>query len=284
MFQIWKLFGKLYFGLDDPNGGGGEPSGQPPEPNGNAPEPNAEPVPTSPTDFVELEGVKVPQSTFEKIARERFKGAFDAEANRDKWQAENTREAQRLKQLERDAEAYRALRADHRNQPQPRNEFEALREEFIKEQSEFYPDADPQKLRSFLSKQFDWNARLSGHKANEALDPFRQQQANDFEQKFLAAHPDVKPGTQEYQEIAETMERGFNAEEAYDRVMGWGNPERRKSLIQKENETAIKAKDDERLKKLKANPTTSQQGDKPVTGNRSEKIWRAMEKHGLARE
>ena len=285
MFLLKLLFPKLWFGLDDLNPGGGDPSGQPdPEP-GNDPAPTGDPAAPSPTDFVEFEGVRIPAEAFEKTARERYPDAFDAQQNRDKWSAENTRKAQENKQLERDAEAYRAMKSQPQNQTQPKNEYEAMREQYIREKSEFYPDADPQKLQSFLGKEFDWNAKLAGFKANESLIPIRQQQALEYEHKFLAAHPDIQIGSKEYHEIANLMrDEGLSAEHAYEKVAGWANPERRKSLIQKEVEAAIKAKDDERLKKLKATPVNSQDGDKPMTGTRSERIWRALEKAGVQRE
>ena len=230
----------------------------------------------SATDFVELEGVKVPQSTFEKIAKERYKDRFDAYDNMTKWRAENDRRAAELKQLERDAEAYRALRANQ-TQPQPKNEYEAMKEEYIRDKSQDYPDADPQKLRSFLAKEFDWNAKLAGYKANETVQPLHQRQAEEFESKFLAEHPKVQRGSQQYQEIAQLVGQGVNAEKAYQIVF-------QDDILKEKTDLALKARDEERLKKLKANQPNSQQGDKPVTGTRSEKIWRALEKAGVSRE
>ena len=276
-YFLKMLFPKLWFGLDDQNLGGGVPEGQPPADDGNAPAPAGdEPSAPSPTDFVEFQSTKISKSDFEAKARELYKDEFEARANRDKWQAENTRKAQELKQLERDAEAFRALKADQ-NRPQPKNEYEAMKEEYIREKSEFYPDADPNKLRSFLAKEFDWNAKLAGYKANETVQPLHQRQAEEFESKFLAEHPKVQRGSQQYQEIAQLVGQGVNAEKAYQIVF-------QDDILKEKTEAALKARDEERLKKLKANQPNSQQGDKPVTGTRSEKIWRALEKSGISRE
>ena len=268
------LFPKLWFGLDDLNPGGGAPEGQPPADDGNAPAPAGDPPAPSPTDFVEFEGVRIPADAFEKTARERYKDAFDAQTNRDKWSAENTRRAQEIKQLERDAEAYRAMKSQPQNQTQPKNEYEAMKEQYIREKSEFYPDADPQKLQSFLGKEFDWNAKLAGFKAQETVQPIHQRQAAEFEEKFLQAHPKVQKGSEQYQEIAQLIGSGVDAEKAYQFVF-------QDDLLKEKTETALKARDEERLKKLKASPPNSQQGDKPMSGTRSDKIWKALEIAGF---
>lgn len=281
MIQIWKmLFPKLYLGFaDDQNPGAGDPQGQPDPDSGNIQDPDNDPDPNPPTEFVEVKGVKIPASEFEQLAREKYKDRFEAYDNREAWQKENTRKSQEIAEFKRKAELADRLMADPRfnQQNPPRNEYEAMKEEYISEHSEFYPDADPKQLRSFLSKQFEWNAKLAGFKANESLDPIRRQQAEDFEAKFLASHPDIKRGTQEYEAIADLMrERGFDAEDAYEKVMGWGNPEKRKALIQKENEAAIKARDEEARRKLKnSKAPSSNSGTKPRTtfDESYEKAW-----------
>lgn len=280
MFQIWKmLFPKLYFGFEnDPNSVVEDPEGQHVTEEDNISDPgndqNAKPAP----EFIEIKGVKIPASEFEILAREKYKDRFEAYDNREAWQKENTRKSQENAEFKRKAELADRLMAESQfnRQNQPRNEFEALKEEYIREHSEFYPDADPQRLRSFLSKQFEWNAKLAGFKANESLDPIRRQQAEDYEAKFLSSHPDIKRGTQEYEAIAELMrDRGFDAEDAYEKVMGWGNPEKRKALIQKETESAIKARDEDAKRKLRNSKSpNSNSGLKPLTKDESfEKAW-----------
>ena len=273
MFQIWKmLFPKLYFSFADGTDGGGEPSGQPAviEPPTGEPS-DGEPPATTPTDFVELEGVKVPQSTFEKIARERYKDAFEAKENRDKWQAENTRRSQEIKSLERDAEAYRRLQAEPK--PQPKNQFEAQKQAYVEKKSKSFPEVDPR----FFESQFEDIWEMSGKRAQEITAPDREQRNQEWEKTFLASHPLVKPGTEQYQKMVEYGERGYDPEDAYQIVF-------KKELQEQEFSARSKAVDSERLKKLKGSPTGSQEGDKPMTGTRSEKTWAALEKAGFQRE
>lgn len=225
----------------------------------------------SPTDFVELEGVKVPQSAFEKIAKERYKDAFEAQANRDKWQAENTRKAQELKQLERDAEAFRRLQAE--NRPQPKNPIEAQRQAYIEKKSKAFPDVDPR----FFESQYDDMMEIAGLRAKESMSPILEKQSQEWEQKFLQDHPLVQPGSEGYQKLAGLLQRGYEPEDAYRIVY-------QKELMEKEFETRRKAEDAERLRKLKGAPANSQDGEKPMTGTRSDRIWRAMEKAGVSRE
>ena len=151
MFQPLNMFfGKPYFSLvDDSSQPGSDPSGQPPVEPSNPPE-LSEPEPASPpTEFVDFKGVKIPAGDFESLAREKYKDRFDAFDNREKWQAENTRKAQETAQDRRDAESYRRL-MESRSTPQPQNEYEALKKQYIEEQRSFYPDSDPRTLEQFL--------------------------------------------------------------------------------------------------------------------------------------
>src|SRR3990167_2182985 len=185
MFQIFKmLFPKLWFCLDgDPNAGSGAPKGQPAPGEGNPAGSNGEPPAASPTDdFVDFEGVKVPASSFENAAKERYKDAFEAQTNRDKWQAENTRRAQEIKALERDAEAFRRQQAEQK--PQPKNTFEAKK-------SKTFPEVDPR----FFESQFDDIWEMSGMRAQEIPQPEREARASDWEKQFLESHALLKKGS-----------------------------------------------------------------------------------------
>src|SRR3990167_767268 len=272
MFQIFKLFPKLYFGIDDLNGSGGEPAGQPdPQPTGNDPAPNPEPAAASPTDDLEFGSVKIPKSEFEKKAREIYKEEFDSRANRDKWSAENTKRAQEIKSIERDAEAFRRLQADQR--PQPTNTVEAKRQAYIEKKSKEFPEVDPR----FFQSQYDDMMEIAGVKTRESMTPILEKQSQEWEQAFLKEHPLVKPGTEGYQKLVELLGRGYEPEDAYQIVF-------KKELMEKEFEDRSKAADAERLRKLKGSPTNSQDGDKPMTGTRSERIWKALEKAGVQRD
>jgi len=98
---------------------------------------------TTPTDFVEFEGVKVPREAFEKQAKDLYRDQFDAYDNREKWQAENTKKAQEIAELRRDADSYRRLQS----QPQspPTNAYEASKQKYMQNMSKRFPDVDPQK-------------------------------------------------------------------------------------------------------------------------------------------
>lgn len=278
MFQIWQLlFPKLYFGIDDlANGGGAPDPGQPDPDPGNDPNQNPDPAAPNPTDFIDVKGVKIPASEFEALAKEKYKDRFEAFDNREKWQAENTRKAQENAQIQRDADAYRRMMADPRfSQPQaqPRNEFESMKEDYIREKSEFYPDADPQKLRAFLGKEFELHAKLAGFKAQETVRPFQDQQAMDFEEKFLAAHPKVQRGTPQYEEIRDLVGSGVKPEKAYQIVFF-------DDLVKERELEAIKRRDEEAKRKLQQSRQNSTQGERLSGKTRSDRIWAAIEKHG----
>lgn len=273
MFQLWKLlFPKLYFGIDDLPSGGGAPNGQPePDDEGNATDPNAEPAAPSPTEDIEFEGgVKVSKEMFEKVARERYKDAFEAQTNRDKWQAENTRKAQEIAQAQRDAEAYRRLMADpeyqQRRNPNPR---QTAKQEYIEDMKKDFPDLDER----FLAKQFDWNMKLAEQRSREAIDPFLERQGQDYEKSFLAAHPKVVKGTPQYQEILELTQQGVDPERAYKIVFF-------DDLLKEKQEEAIKLRDAEAKRKLQQSRTASTAGTKTAPKTSKERFENAWEKLG----
>src|SRR3990167_9521820 len=218
MFQIFKmLFPKLWFCLDgDPNAGSGAPEGQPAPGEGNPTGSSGEPPAASPTDdFVDFEGVKVPASSFEKAAKERYKDAFEAQTNRDKWQAENTRKAQEIKALERDAEAFRRQQAEQK--PQPKNTFEAKKQEYVAKKSKAFPEVD----QRFWEENFQDIWEASGARAQEITQPEREARAADWEKQFLESHPLVKLGSEQYNKMVEYVTspelggRGYDPEDAY---------------------------------------------------------------------
>ena len=272
MLIFKMLFRKLWFSLDDQEPGGSAPEpGQPPPDDGNAPAPTQEPA-NPPTDFIDFNGVKIPAGDFETAAKEKFKDRFEAYDNREKWQAENTRKAQETAQDRRDAESYRRL-MDSRNQPQPQNEYEALKKQFIEENKSFYPDSDPRTLENFLSKQFDWQAKLAGFKAQESLAPIQEREGREFEDRFLKAHPKVVKGSDQYQEIASLIGSGVDADKAYQIVYF--------DDILKERETdAIKRRDEDAKRKLQASPTRSVQGTTPKPKTFKEAFEQSWAKSG----
>lgn len=270
MFQILKmLFPKLFFGIDDLNGGGGAPDGQPDTASqGNGDQQTGDQHQT-PTD-VELEGgVKVSQSVLDKWAKETYKDRFEAFDNREKWQAENTRKAQEISEIRRRADAYDRLMADsqYKNQNQSRNPYEQMKQEYIQEMQQDFPDLD----KRFLAKQFDWNMRLAGQTAQESISPLQQQQGEIFEANFLREHPDVTKGSPEYQKIANLMGRGVEAEEAYQIAM-------MPKIIERERSSAIKTRDEEAQRKLKQTRTQTSQGTQAKPKNFRENFDQTWEK------
>lgn len=264
MFQIWKLLVPtlfLSFG-GDLNGGGGDSEEQPdPTKEGNDDKGEGEESddPT-PTDFIEVKGVKIPAAEFENLAKEKYKDRFEAFDNREKWQAENTRRAQELKQLERDAEAYRRLQSDPNNNRQKTdNSYDGQKKSYVEKKVSAFPTVDPR----FFESQFDDIWEMSGRRANESLDPIRQQQAAEWEKNFLATHELVKPGTESYDKLALLMRKGYDAEDAYQIVYA-------KELREKEVESRIKTRDEEAKRKLKTNRTQSTPaGQRPRTQDES---------------
>lgn len=199
------------------------------------------------TDFIEFEGVKVPADVFEKHARERFKDAFEDHENKSKWQAENTRRSMEIKQLERDAEAFRRLQSDpNYGRSRPDNSYDGQKRTYVEKKKSTFPEVDPR----FFESQFDDIWEMSGRRAGETIDPIRQQQAKDWEINFLSAHPLVKTDTDQYDRLAKLIGKGYDPEDAHAIVYA-------KEIKDKEFQDRLKARDDEARRKLKQNRTQS---------------------------
>lgn len=222
----------------------------------------------TPTDFIDFEGVKVPASSFEKIARERYKDAFEAKENREKWQTENTRKAQENAEKLRKAELYDRMIAEGRfNQSQPSNPYEAKKKQYIERKSKQFPDVDPR----FFESQFEDIQELAEMKGRELVQPIYAESGEKFEKDFLAAHPKVVKGSQEYNEIAKLMGAGVDPERAYQTVFHDSILEER---LKEQTEKAIKARDEEAKRKLKQSRTTSgANGTAPKSKNFSDRAW-----------
>ena len=254
------LFPKLMFWIDgDPNAGGGDPNGQPDPEAGNDLDLAGEPATTTPTDFVEVKGVKIPASEFEALAKEKYKDRFDAYENREKWQAENTRRSQEIKQIQRDAEEFRRLKSDPRFQQtfNPQNQqvsdIQALAQQF--------PDVDP--------RFFDAIAKIIDQRTQKAVSPIAERNAQEWEKQFLATHPIIKPGTEKYGELAELLQAnpGIDPEKAYKMVY-------QDELLNQQLEDRIKARDEEAKRKLKMKSPTSSTGQRPKSEDEAfESAW-----------
>ena len=261
------LFPKLMFCIDgDPNTGG-DPNGQPAGADaGNGDDATGDPAATTPTDFVEFQSTKISKADFEAKAKELYKDAFDAHANREKWQAENTRKAQEIKQIQRDAEAFRRLQSDPRYQQafgpqQPTSQKQG----YVQRMAQKYPDVDPH----FFEDQFDSFSEIAGLRAKEAISPFAERNAQEWEKNFLASHPIIKPGTEKYSELAELLEAnpGIDPEKAYKMVY-------QDELINQQLEDRIKARDEEAKRKLKMKSPTSTPGQRPKSEDEAfESAW-----------
>lgn len=225
----------------------------------------------SATDFVEFEGVKVPFSAFEKIAREKYRDQFDAYDNKSKWQAENTRKAQEHAEAIRKAEAFDRLEADRFQRPAPKNEYESSREAYIAKKVKLFPDVDPR----FFESQFDDIWEMSEERAKKTVEPIYAQSSEQFERDFLSKHPNVVKGSTQYYELGELIGAGVDSEKAYEFVF-------RDSILKEKTESAIKARDEEAKRKLQQSRQTSTSGSESSNKTRSEKIWDAINKHGGA--
>lgn len=257
----------------DPNETLNDPNGQPSSADRGNGGGGADNGGQSPTDFIDLEGVKVPSTAFEKLARERYKEAFEAQENRDKWQAENTRKAQENAEKIRKAELYERMIAEGRlRQEVPQNPYEAQKREYIDEMKREFPDVDER----FFSKQFDWNVKLAESKGREIVEPLYQQSGESFEKEFLAAHPKVVKGSEQYQQIARLMGAGVDPETAYKTVF---QEDIVKERLSKELETAIKARDEEAKRKLQNSRQTSKSSGTPAKGkNFEERAWSIIDR------
>lgn len=244
--NLFKMFFWFFpLGLDgDPGSGGGDPDpsdpGNDPNPDpGNDPDPN-DPDP-SPT-FVEVNGVKIPEAEFEKIAQEKYKDRFEAYDNREKWQKENTQKAQQNAQHERDAETYRSIMANpqafiQQFQPQqPANQSE----QFVQGIRQQYPDVDP----GFLKAMYSSFEQIAGRTAQQKIDPLVKQQGANFEREFLSKHPDVLMNSPEYNQIGSFIQAGTDPEQAYQFVF-------RDTIAKQKLDDTIKLRDEDAKRKLK---------------------------------
>lgn len=230
----------------DPNKQQDDPQGQqPPSDQGNDQGQGVEGQQVSPTDFIDFKGVKIPASEFETLAKEKYKDAFEAKDNREKWQAENTRKAQEIAQDKRDAAEYRRLMADRQQNPTQRQDpYQSAKQEYIQDMKRDFPDLDDR----FLAKQFDLTMKLAGKTAEEYVNPIHEQQGKAFEAKFLAEHPKVQKGSEQYQEIASLMGSGVDPERAYQIVF-------HDDILKEKTDLAIKQRDEEATRKLKQSRT-----------------------------
>lgn len=227
----------------------------------------------SPTDFIEVKGVKIPQSEFESLAREKYKDRFEAYENREKWQKTNTERAAELKDAIRKAEMFDRMMSENRfQQPKPSNPYEAQKQEYIKEMKSEFPEVDER----FFAKNFDWNVKLAESKSRELVEPIHAEAGDRFEKEFLAAHPKVVKGSPEYHEIAQLMARGVDAEKAYRTVFMDSILE---DQLKERTEKAIKQRDEEALRKLKQSRQSSgANGVQPKSKNLDERAWNIIKK------
>lgn len=256
----------------DPLENQGDPNGQQPD-GGQGNEPgNGEQV-TSPTEYVEFEGVKVPASAFEKTARERYKDAFEAKENRDKWQAENTRKAQENAEKIRKAELYEQLLAQGRlRQETPQDPYEAKKKEYVSKKARLFPDVDPR----FFESQFDDIQELAEMKGRELVNPIYERDSEKFERDFLAAHPKVQKGSEQYQQIARLIGAGIDAEKAYQTVF---QDDIFSERLKAETEKAIKARDEEAKRKLQNSRQASvTKGSHSKGKNFEDRAWSIIER------
>lgn len=228
----------------DPELGQADPQGQPPEEGqGNDPGGATGDEPTN--DFIEFEGAKIPREAFEKTARERFKDQFDAYENKSKWQAENTKKAQEYAELKRKAEYADRLMADPRLNTKS-DPYQSAKEKFTQKILSKWPDTN----REFLEMLFEGQSELAGLKAQDSISPIQEYQLKEWEKSFMSQHPDVKPGTKEFDKLYELIERNVDPEDAYALAY-------RDSLINKKIEEAIKTRDEDAKRKLKSSKTSS---------------------------
>ena len=175
-----------------------------------------------------------------------LKNYFDAYDNREKWQSANTKRAEQLKQVERDALQFQRMKTDPRfqqllnPQAQPGNRYDQIKQSFISKASQqFGGQFDP----NFMGMLFDSMQELSGARAEEVVQPFQNQYLSNWEKNFLREHPLVKPGSEKYQELSDRIKAGYDPEDAYQVVF-------REELLNSEIESRIKKRDEENKLKL----------------------------------
>lgn len=245
-----------------------DPNGQPGDGDGGNGQGDGKDGAGSPTDFVDFNGVKISKADFERAAKENFKDHFDAYENRDKWQRKLTQDAQALAEAKRKASEFDRLMADQRRRPAS-DPLTQLREESIANLSRKFPQLDP----GFVNEMVDMQLRFAEVKAQTALNPFLEQQGQAYEKEFLRSHPDVIPGSEEYERIREFCERGYDAEDAYEKVF-------KSKITQKMIDEAVKKRDEEARRKLKQSPTRSATGSKPKAKTFAEAFEQSWADHG----
>ena len=258
---------------NDPNAVVEVPEGQQPAGEGNGEGSGKTDVKT-PTEFVEFEGVKVPQEAFEKVARERYKDQFKSHEDREAWQKSNTQKSQELAEDRRVAEQFRRLSADPRFQEfmnqgaRPRNDFEAQRQAYVQKKQQQFPEVDPR----FFASQFEDIWEMSGVRAQSQVTPILQQQSEQWESQFLKERPLIQKGSEQYYKLAELVGKGYDPDHAYALVY-------KDQLLNQSVEDRLKARDLEAKKKLQQKPTSSASGGQKRTTS-DESFEKAWAKHG----
>lgn len=258
---------------NDPNAVAVVPEGQQPAGAGND-EGSGKPEGGSPTEFVEFEGVKVPQEAFDKMAKERYKDQFKAHEDRENWQKANTQKAQELAEDRRVAEYHRRLSADPRfqefmNQGQkPRNDFEAQRQAYVAKKGKAFPEVDPR----FFESQFEDIWEMSGARAQNQITPILKQQSEQWESQYLKDHPLIQKESEKYYQLAELVGKGYDPDHAYNIVY-------KDELLNQTVEDRLKARDEEAKRKLQQKPTPSASGGQKRTTS-DESFEKAWAKHG----
>lgn len=222
------------------------------------------------TDEVEINGVKISMDSLR--GHEKFKDVFDAYENRQSWQKKLTQESQKLRQFERDAQEYQRLKSDPRFQqvlnPQQTNKLEQIKQGFVsKWGNQINPD--------FLNMLVDSMAELSSHKAREIVDPLAQQFGSNWERDFLKAHPLLQRGSEEYFQVKQRVENGYDPEDAYELVF-------KDKIMQEKIDRAIKARDEANSRKLKQSRnvagTSGKKSGKLTADEIYEEVWQEL--HG----
>ena len=242
--EIWKILGfpKMFFSFGDQDGGAGDQgTGNAGDGDGNAGD-GASGDDGQATEFVDIGEVKVPKEALEKYAKETFKDEFDSHANKDKWQAKLTQEAMSNSTNKRKAADYDRLVASQQ-QGQPID----LKTNFLNQVRSQFPDVDPRFVELFAG----FIDQSAGAASKKSLNPVLNHLQNQQERDFMDRHKDVAQGSSEANRIADMHDAGYDYETAYNEVMGWANPERRKVLLEKEVNEAIKRRDEENRLKLK---------------------------------
>lgn len=248
------LFGKLWCSFADSDAGGGASNDQPIDDKSNPDDAGGGDA--TPTDFVEFEGVKIPADAFDKVARERHKDAFESHENREKWQAENTQQAQEHAEFRRKAAEFDRLQYDPRLQ-QPTQQPLGIDQEYVRDaQQMFGSNVDPR----FLEMTARFVAKKTKEGIEEAVGPLRNQQGESFETVFMKDHPLVKKGSEKYFQVSEKMKAGYDAEDAYQLIYA---PE----ISEQNFQDRLKTRDEDTKRKLQQARTPGQRGvgGKPAT-------------------